>query len=108
MMGKEVLGNNGGSWVEARERLVPLSKQGSLFIMPLGILTRLTDYSRSGKWISYSFLILMDIHIFYSWSVCFHTEWKPAFADKLLFPIWLKSFGKHSPTWGIPLELYSY
>ena len=94
--------------VQVPTSLVPLSKQGSLFMMPLGILNRLIDYSRSGKWISYSSLILMDIHIFYSWSVCFHTEWKPAFADKLLFPIWLKSFGKHSPTGGIPLELYSY
>ena len=53
--------------------LVPLSKQGSLFMLPLGILNCLIDYSSSGKWISYSSLILMDIHIVYSWSVCFHT-----------------------------------
>lgn len=51
--------------IQVPTSLVPLSKQGRLFMLPLDILNSLIDYSSSGKWISYSFLILMDIHIIY-------------------------------------------
>ena len=48
----------------------------------------------SGKWISYSFFCLMDINIFQSWSICFHTGLKPSLKDRLLLLMWLKSFWK--------------
>ena len=77
--------------------LVPLAKsttQGWLFVLFPGMFSCLMDHSRSGKWISYNFLCLMDINISQSWSVCCHTELKPSLTDRPLSLLWLKSFWK--------------
>lgn len=54
----------------------------------------LMEHSRSGKQISFNFLHLTDINMFYSWSVCFHTDLKPSHADSLLSLLCLKFFWK--------------
>ena len=46
----------------------------------------------------------MEVNIFQSWSVCFHTGLKPSFADRLLSLLWLKSFWKRL---SLPEELLS-
>ena len=67
---------------------------GSLFVMLLDILNCLTDDQMSGKWISYNLLYIVDINMFQTWSVYFHTELKLSLADRLLPLLWLTSFGK--------------
>ena len=54
----------------------------------------LMEHSRSGKQISFNFLHLIDINIFYPWSVCFHTDLKLSHADSLLSLLCLKFFWK--------------
>ena len=44
-------------------QIVWSTTQGSLFVRP-DILNYLLDYLKSGKWISYNFLHLMDINMF--------------------------------------------
>ena len=60
----------------------PNTAQESLFIQLLDILNRLTDHSRFGKWISYNSLQLMDINMFKSRFVCFHTGTKSSRAGR--------------------------
>ena len=46
----------------------------------------------------------MDINIFQSWSICFHSGLRPSFADRLLALPWQKSFWKRG---SLPGELLS-
>ena len=58
--------------------LVPLvwsTTQESLFILLLDILNCLKFHLRSGKWISYNWIHLMDISMFSSWAVYFTLYW---------------------------------
>ena len=70
----------------------------------LDISNCLMDVSKSGRWISYNFLHLMDMNMSQSWSVrqatweapyVFCSGLKSSLADRLLLPLlWLKSFCK--------------
>ena len=65
---------------------------GSLFVLLPDILNYLMDHLKSGKWISYNFLHLMDINMFLSHPVGFQTGLKASLADWPL--LWWKSFWK--------------
>ena len=80
--------------------LIPLIQNTIQVSLLPDTLNCLMNHSRSGKWMSYNFLHLKNRNMFQSWSVCFHTGWKPYLENRILPSQWIKVLLKRLSLFG--------